>query len=516
MSSAEENIINTLVQSMQGEKKPEAYDTGATITRIENGVAWVHIPGGVDETPVKLTISAEVGDEVQVRVSGGQAFLVGNATAPPTDNKVANKAAAEASEAAESAEVAVKTAEAAAKIAGDTNQYFWHTEEGADTGAHITEIPREDFIADPENGGGNLLARSNGIALRDGLTELATLQQSGMDVNSYDNQGNLINIAHLGYGYSAGEHGPGDNPYYNLGLRNTTSGIGGNSVSEGYYTEASEWCAHAEGMNTHATAQEAHAEGGNTVASGDSSHAEGFGTVASNNMAHAEGWGTEASGYASHAQGFGTKASSYYQTALGKFNVEDSNDEYAVIIGNGENGDPPVPSNALTVDWNGRVKCGDYAGNLKSIFDIFYPVGSYYETSDTTFNPNTAWGGTWSLEAEGQVHVSAGANYTAGDTGGSENETLTEAKLPLITGQAKLSSNIARNTTGANTLLESASGHFSRVSQTGQNILKATNTSVSQSQTLYTSIKYEFGQSSPTPVSHMQPYVVVNRWHRTA
>ncbi len=27
--------------------------------------------------------------------------------------------------------------------------------------------------------------------------------------------------------------------------------------------------------------------------------------------------------------------------------------------------------------------------------DKFYPVGSYYETSDTTFNPNTAWGGTW-------------------------------------------------------------------------------------------------------------------------
>ena len=27
--------------------------------------------------------------------------------------------------------------------------------------------------------------------------------------------------------------------------------------------------------------------------------------------------------------------------------------------------------------------------------DLFYPIGSYYETSDNTFNPNTAWGGTW-------------------------------------------------------------------------------------------------------------------------
>lgn len=25
----------------------------------------------------------------------------------------------------------------------------------------------------------------------------------------------------------------------------------------------------------------------------------------------------------------------------------------------------------------------------------FYPVGSYYETSDANFNPNNSWGGTW-------------------------------------------------------------------------------------------------------------------------
>lgn len=28
-------------------------------------------------------------------------------------------------------------------------------------------------------------------------------------------------------------------------------------------------------------------------------------------------------------------------------------------------------------------------------FDKFYPVGSYYETSDTDFDPNNAWSGTW-------------------------------------------------------------------------------------------------------------------------
>lgn len=29
---------------------------------------------------------------------------------------------------------------------------------------------------------------------------------------------------------------------------------------------------------------------------------------------------------------------------------------------------------------------------------IYYPVGSYYETSDTSFDPNVTWGGTWISE----------------------------------------------------------------------------------------------------------------------
>lgn len=32
-----------------------------------------------------------------------------------------------------------------------------------------------------------------------------------------------------------------------------------------------------------------------------------------------------------------------------------------------------------------------------------HPVGSYYETSDEDFNPNTAWGGTWSKESVSYV-----------------------------------------------------------------------------------------------------------------
>lgn len=67
---------------------------------------------------------------------------------------------------------AQNTADTAKNIADNTAQYFWFTSEGTDTGAHISEKTQAQFLASPS--GGNLLARSNGIAVRDGLTELAT------------------------------------------------------------------------------------------------------------------------------------------------------------------------------------------------------------------------------------------------------------------------------------------------------------------------------------------------------
>ena len=74
------------------DKGPKPYDTTAEVVRVEDGVAWVHIDGGVEETPAELTINAVKGDRVKVRLVGGQAYLIGNGTAPPTDDRVANEA----------------------------------------------------------------------------------------------------------------------------------------------------------------------------------------------------------------------------------------------------------------------------------------------------------------------------------------------------------------------------------------------------------------------------------------
>lgn len=84
----EKELVNAIQQA--NKKTTSAYDTLATVTRIEDATAWVHVDGGVEETPVEMTIACKKGDKVRVRFSGGYAYTIGNSTAPPTDDRVAN------------------------------------------------------------------------------------------------------------------------------------------------------------------------------------------------------------------------------------------------------------------------------------------------------------------------------------------------------------------------------------------------------------------------------------------
>lgn len=114
-----------LAEAMQPKTSPQPYDTAATVVRVEEDTLWVHIPGGVDETPVQRTINASEGDVIQIRVSGGAAWAVGNASAPPTDDTRANHAVAIAETAERAASEAVlKTEEAGAflRVMGDQIQ----------------------------------------------------------------------------------------------------------------------------------------------------------------------------------------------------------------------------------------------------------------------------------------------------------------------------------------------------------------------------------------------------------
>lgn len=110
--------------------------------------------------------------------SGALASSVGNAT-----RELLNK----------SIDVIVNEAKETVKA---MNQHFWYVSSGAEAGAHIAEIPKAQFDVTPS--GGNLIARSNGIAVRDGLTELTTIGTNGMDIiqggKSVANFGSIVRI----------------------------------------------------------------------------------------------------------------------------------------------------------------------------------------------------------------------------------------------------------------------------------------------------------------------------------
>lgn len=134
-----------------------------------------------------------------------------------------------------------------------------------------------------------------------------------------------------------------------------------------------------------------------------------------------------------------------------------------------------------------------------SMIDIFYPVGSYYETSDTAFDPNTAWGGTWVQEIAGQVHVSAGTGYSVSGAntntsdGGEKTHTLTIDEMPEHNHGVGL--NAGGSSYGSGLSFTTNSTYRTYQDVAGEMILKKGN-----------------GQAH----NNMQPYIVVNRWHRTA
>lgn len=66
-----------------------------------------------------------------------------------------------------------------------------------------------------------------------------------------------------------------------------------------------------------------------------------------------------ATGKYSHAEGFNTRTSSFAQHVQGKYNIEDTEEKYAHIIGNGT--DYNNRSNAHTLDWSGNAW---YQGNI--------------------------------------------------------------------------------------------------------------------------------------------------------
>lgn len=142
--------------------------------------------------------------------------------------------------------------------------------------------------------------------------------------------------------------------------------------------------------------------------------------------------------------------------------------------------------------------------SISALLDLFYPVGSYYETSNAHFNPNESWGGTWNLDNDGTVLASQNLetgslfNKDLGTVVGEEKHLLTIEEMPnhnhstLYWDATKIGLTTVQKGTGYPRCLgvddAVISGTNPRTNYTGDNVAH----------------------------NNVQPSKIVNRWHREA
>ena len=163
------------------------------------------------------------------------------------------------------------------------------------------------------------------------------------------------------------------------------------------------------------------------------------------------------------------------------------------------NADIPEKNKVTANDMN-EIKDALNTLIIPKLLNIFYPIGSYYETSDTSFDPNTSMGGTWELETDGTVLVSksntTGSKFNAsiGSVVGEETHTLTVAELAEHN-HGKTPTDIA----------------IPKLEWT---------TTAANLYTLNNEQGYPIGElvaaGGNQPHNNVQPSKIVNRWHRTA
>lgn len=143
----------------------------------------------------------------------------------------------------------------------------------------------------------------------------------------------------------------------------------------------------------------------------------------------------------------------------------------------------------------------DIKEKLSGLIDLFYPVGSLYETFNAEFDPNESWGGYWKKDTIGYVTVGAQApneptkeddpntwlNIGVGNVKGEVNHTLTVNEMP-------------KHTHHANSLIYWLSGMQNEIQSGSSNW-------------------YIHEEDLPTtggdkPHNNIQPSIGVYRWHR--
>lgn len=190
------NLVSELKKAIDtSNKKTSPYDTTAVVRRVDadNRTLWVHIPGGVDETPVKMSINAEVGDNVNIRVSGGTAWVVGNETAPPTDDRtaiIARKAATTAHAAAKTAEETAITAQTTATGAQESANEAQETANTAWAYAGTAAQAAEEAQASADSARESAIVANN--AANNALTQLSVVEDVAGTLSWIQDHGSYV------------------------------------------------------------------------------------------------------------------------------------------------------------------------------------------------------------------------------------------------------------------------------------------------------------------------------------
>ena len=82
------NELKKLFGVLRAKNKSPGSDYTGTVTKVEGSTAYVQLTGSeITDTPVSMSIDCKPGDRVRVRVSNGRAWITGNDTQPPSNDK---------------------------------------------------------------------------------------------------------------------------------------------------------------------------------------------------------------------------------------------------------------------------------------------------------------------------------------------------------------------------------------------------------------------------------------------
>lgn len=142
----------------------------------------------------------------------------------------------------------------------------------------------------------------------------------------------------------------------------------------------------------------------------------------------------------------------------------------------------------------------EYGVGGQTLIDKIYPVGSIYISTSASFNPATAWGGTWKKTADGRCLIGANSTYPLGSTGGEETHYITIDELP----------------SHDHNLADWAMSWKMTGTKGEVNLGVAATSEAWTNNRGYFKSQTSKATGGGQPHNNMQPYLAVNIWERTA